>query len=595
MQIRPSKNFILFISLSAIFFVVYFIYFRFFNCYHLLFQEQTHLFLYDMDYFNSFFRKPGGLSTYMGAFLIQFCNNPASAAIIVTIPGILLFCISVSILKNYHIQGIIWSIVPAILLAALQSHQLYSPGTSVGLLFSSLFFLAYISVKNHKYRYPAGIAGCILLYFIAGSLMFLAVVLCIIHELVFANKPGRFIAGPLYIIIAFLVPVISSKLIFYINTEETWLSLLPLDLKRSILPFLFGLLLYFPVLLICLKLWGLISKVSPDPGWNWKNITAGMLGLASLSFLVIRYAYDAKAEILLRIDHYAQEGEWKKALEYSFVYPGTNQLVLYYGNMAMFKTGQMGDKMFHLPQTGINGLLIGWRRNEIAPFFGGEVFYQLGYISEAYRWAFEAMEAMGQNPRSLKRLVVTSIIRNDDRVAQHYINILKETLFYRKWAEHYQELLDNPELQAKDNEITEKRHFQMHTDILASLDGRDVGLLQMLEDHPDNKMAFEYYMASLLLTRDLDKFAENIFRLKDLGYSSIPVHYEEAMLAYMDHTKKNIVPEGYSIRRETIDRLSGFVEIINSSSSRNSAARSLYRDYGGTYWFYMNFATVEKK
>jgi hypothetical protein len=108
-------------------------------------------------------------------------------------------------------------------------------------------------------------------------------------------------------------------------------------------------------------------------------------------------------------------------------------------------------------------------------------------------------------------------------------------------------------------------------------------------------MAFEYYMASLLLNRDLDAFAGNIFRIKDLGYSYIPVHYEEAMLAYMDHTKKNIVPDGYSISSETLKRLSGYLKIFNSARDRNQAARSLYKDYGGTYWFYMNFVNITEQ
>ncbi len=591
---RPGKNSLLVWTTVAIFFLVHFAYFRFFNCYHLVYQEQTQLFLYNTDYFSSFMAKPGGLSSYLGAFLIQFYQNSAAAALIVSLLGIALFFISASILRHYQVNGILWSIIPVMLLAALQSNQLYLPGTTVSLLISCSFFALYISIDIHKFRYLLGFAGFALLYFVAGSFMFLAVVLCVIHEVAHSESPRRLIISPGYILISILIPVISSKLIYYINPEETWLSVMPFQVKRSMFPFLYAFLLYFPLLLIFLKLWKAIAKTGLRSEWNWKNVLAGLIVFISLSFILVKYASDEKTEILLRIDQHIQKGEWDKALEYSFMYPGTNQLVLYYGNMAMFKTGQMGDKMFHLPQAGISGLLLEWKRNEVTPFFGGEVFYQLGYTSEAYRWAFEAMVAMGQNPRSLKRLVVTSIIQDDAPVAQHYINILNETLFYRKWAQDCQKLLDDPELLVKDKEIMGKRYFQMHTDILASLDGKDIGLLRMLQDHPDNRMAFEYYMAYLLLSRDLDNFAENVFRLKDLGYSCIPVHYEEAMLAYMDHTKKNIVPAGYSISRETLRRLSGYLEIYNSAADRNLAARSLYKNYGGTYWFYLNFVNTEQ-
>jgi len=542
-----------------------------------------------------FLSKPGGFCCWLGTFFVQFYQNPFMAALIVTLFSFALFLVSTIILSHYRIKGILWSMIPVIFLAALQSHHLYLPETTAGLLISLSFFALYISVLNHNYRYLSGFIGCSLLYFISGGLAFLAFILCIIHELIFSTAPKRFIVSLGYIILSILIPLISSKLVYYVKTEEIWLYLIPFHLKKSLHPFIYSILLYYPLLLIISKFRSIITKKESQAQWNLKTMLAGIIITGSLIFCIAKFVYDKKTEILLSIDYNIQNGQWNKALENSFKYPGSNQLILYLGNMAMYKTGQMGDKMFHLPQVGIHGLWLEWKRNEVAPFLGGEVFYQLGYISEAYRWAFEAMVAIGQNPRSLKRLVITSIIRDDVSVAQHYINILNKTLFYRKWAQRYQKFLDNPDLLVRDKEIMEKRHFEMHTDILASLEGRDIGLLKLLQDHPDNRMAFEYYMASLMLNKDLDAFASNVYRLGDLGYSYIPVHYEEAMLAYMDHTKKNIVPAGYSISRETLMRLSGYLEIYNSTRDRNSAARSLYKEYGGTYWFYMNFVNAETR
>jgi hypothetical protein len=203
------------------------------------------------------------------------------------------------------------------------------------------------------------------------------------------------------------------------------------------------------------------------------------------------------------------------------------------------------------------------------------------------------MVAMGENPRSLKRLVITSMVTGDTSLARHYINILDETLFYSKWAHHYENLLNNPELLIRDKEIMEKRHFNLHSDIFADVNGQDIGLLQLLNDHPDNRMAFEYYMAQNLLNKNIDKFISQIDRLKELGYTRIPVHYEEAMIVYMRHSDKDIVPEGYSLSRETIGRLSGYIDIINTyGDNRKKAAQMLYPEYGGTYWFYLNFVNL---
>jgi hypothetical protein len=578
---------------TAIFFLAYFAFFLLFNSYHLIFQEQTQLFLFDKSYFASFLLKPGGISSYIGAFVVQFYQNPVAAAFIVTVAGFLIFLILASILRHYGINGIIWPIVPVILFAALHCHQLYSISTTIGFLISTLFFIIYISVKNNGYRYLAGSLGCSMLCLITGGFGLLAFTLCLIHELLFSGNRSRYISVIVYIILAILIPILASRLIYYVKGDGIWMSLIPLHLKKSLEPFVYAILLYIPFLI---ALSGFRDKFSMKVSlseWNWKTVLAGLIVISSLSFYTFHYVYDVKAEALLKIDHFVQKGDWKKALDYSFAYPGTNQLVLYYGNMAMYNTGQMGDKMFHLHQSGTHGLWLEWKRNEITPFFGGELFYQLGYISEASRWAFESMVAMGENPRSLKRLVITSMVTGDTSLARHYINILDETLFYRKWAHHYENLLNNPELLIRDKEIMEKRHFNLHSDIFADVNGQDIGLLQLLNDHPDNRMAFEYYMAQNLLNKNIDRFISQIDKLKELGYTRIPVHYEEAMLVYMSHSDKDIVPEGYSLSRETIGRLSGYIDIINTyGDNRKKAAQMLYPEYGGTYWFYLNFVNL---
>jgi hypothetical protein len=575
---------------TAMFFIAYFAFFFLFNCYHLIYQEQTQLFLFNKYYFSSFLMKMGGICSYLGVFFTQYYQNPFAAAAIVTIAGFFLFLISASILRHHGINGIIWPMMPVIIIAALQCHQLYLFGTTIGLLISTFFFSLYISLKNSAWRYLAGSAGCSLLCLISGGFGMLAFSLCIIHELFFSENRNRFIVVIIYFILAIIVPVLSSRLIFYVKGEAIWLSLIPLDLKKSLHPFIYAMLLYLPLLIAFSGLWRIFSRKEFRSEWTWKTVPAGIFIISTLSFYVFRFVYDVKTEMLLKIDHLVQKGDWSKVLESSFAYPGTNQLVLYYGNMAMYKTGQMGDKMFHLPQVGIHGLWLEWKRNEITPFLGGELYYQLGYMSEAYRWAFESMEAVGENPRSLKRLVITSMVTGDTALARHYINILDETLFYRKWAHHYQYLLNNPELLIHDKEIMEKRHFNLHSDIFADVNSQDIGLLQLLEDHPDNRMAFEYYMAQNLLNKNIDGFVSQIGRLRELGYTHIPVHYEEAMLVYMSHSEKDIVPAGYSLSRETIGLLSGYVEIINNyGNNRNKTSQMLFPKYGGTYWYYLNF------
>jgi hypothetical protein len=130
----------------------------------------------------------------------------------------------------------------------------------------------------------------------------------------------------------------------------------------------------------------------------------------------------------------------------------------------------------------------------------------------------------------------------------------------------------------------------IQTDFVAGSNDSDIGLKQLLENHPDNRMAFEYYMSSLLLDKNLIAFAANIERIKDFGYKEIPVHYEEALLIYMGYAKKNVVPQGYGIRKVTVQRFKDYAKAYSSrSGTPETAAQYFNKSYGNTYWFYLHF------
>jgi hypothetical protein len=247
--------------------------------------------------------------------------------------------------------------------------------------------------------------------------------------------------------------------------------------------------------------------------------------------------------------------------------------------------------MFYYNQIGVPGLWLNREGDEISLFLGGELFYHLGNINEAYRWAFDSMVTNGQSsPRLLKQLVLTSLINGDLAVAGKYLNILDQSLFYRNWSKHYHNYLNDPDLLLKDPEITGKRHLLIKADFVSGSNDSEIALKPLFENHPDNRMAFEYYMSSLLLEKDLNAFAANIDRIKDFGYREIPVHYEEALLIYMGYVKKNVMPQGYGIRKSTVQRFKEYAKVYSSrSGSPETAAQSFDKSFGNTYWFYFHF------
>jgi hypothetical protein len=579
----------------GLFFISFFIYFFLFNRYHLAFQEQIQLFRYNCDYFTGFLARPGGLSFYIGAFFNQFYVVPVVAASIVTLSGITICLLTSYILRKHNISGIFWSIIPVLLVGALYGDYLYNIGYSIGFILALSAAAIYISITKEYIRYAAGIISLFFLYFLTGGFSLLATVFFIIHEFIFSKGRPRFFVSLGYVIAAISIPYLACHSIYFIPKSDTWLYpvLFPFDGITKILLLL--LLAYSPLLLIVVKIWMIISKKTQLLfSWSWKTVIVGMIFSLIFSWGIIKYTYDTKTETLFRIDYYIQHSEWRKALENAARYPGTNRLVTYFANLSLYKTGQMGNSLFHFNHTGKDDLWLEWPGGKLSLFFGSEVFYHLGYFNEGYRRAYDAMVLTGQNPRSLKLLAKISIVNGNDALAEKHLEILGQTLFYRKWSRNYRRLILNNELMQNDLEITEKRHLLLDSDFLVDTNDPEKTLLSLLHQHLDNRMAYEYLMASLLLDKNLTAFTSYITSLKSFHFKELPVHYEEAMLVYMSQIQMNIVPEGYKIRETTIRSFKDYFNDYSNARSSfsgdlNLMARKLNKNYSKTYWYYLNF------
>ena len=554
------------------------------------FQEQNQLFRFNWNYFVHFLSKPGGLSEYIGAFFIQFYLNPIAGAFIVTFTGIAAFILARYIFKKLTVTGIIWTLIPVVLLIQ-QSEYMFKLENVIAQLLVLLFFAIYISIRNDSYRLVLGVTGGIFLYLACGGFSFIAVLLFILYELLYSKSRFRIFAASSLLLIAVVFPYFASRTIYFIPTREIWfdpnLSVFRELSKYSLLLFP----VYFALTLILKKFTPASIKSWFHLEWNRKTILAGAVIILALFWGIKKYVYDTKLRLFLEMDYNVQLEKWDKVLELSSQSQGTNRLILYYTNLALYKTGHLGDKLFYFRQMGIPGLWLDRGKDEISLFLGGGIFYDMGNFNEATRWACDAMIANGQNPpRLLKQLVLTALVNGDMGIAENYLNILDESIYYKDWAKHYLNYLSDPDLLLKDPEIAAKRHMMVQNDFVASKDRSDIGLKYLLENHADNRMAFEYYMTSLLLSKNLKVFAANIDRIADLGYKEIPVHFEEALLIYMSLAKIDAVPKGFGIRESTIQRFQEYTKLY-ASKFRNpaSAAKSLAEYFDNTYWFYWHF------
>lgn len=553
-----------------------------------MYLEQNQLFLYNLNYIKEYFTLPGGLPLYIGSFFTQFYISSWAGAFIFTLNAFTVFILSDFIYRKHNFKSSVLAVVPVWLLAILQSNELFIFGQSLGFLSLISFFALHISIKKSALRYIFYFAGWPILYILSGGYSIPAVLLCALHELLYRKQKNHHLIFVLFILTGVLVPYLSAHIIFYIAPNKIFTYPILSNLHSYSLYALVLLLVWNPLLLLIKYFLNKINSLNNRLlSWNLTNVLVSTLIFTLMGFGVYKYAYNNKAEIMLGMDHFVQQAEWVKVLKLSDQYPGNNRLVIYYTNLALYKTGSMLNNMFSYPQIGANGLRLKWDSNS-SSFFGGDVFYNLSFTNEAYRWAFEALVVKGSNPRSLKRLVITSIINGDSTIAKKYLNLLNQTLFYRKWAQHYSTDLSDSVLAEKDFEISRNRDMIIHSDFFSN--ENSLNLEELLYNHPQNKMAYEYFMASLLLEKNLEELARNILKIKDFGYTKIPVHLEEALLFYNSYKNKYLVPEGFSFRPETIQRFKDYATIYTKYRNNPSVVeKELKKKYGNTYWFYLKF------
>ena len=252
-------------------------------------------------------------------------------------------------------------------------------------------------------------------------------------------------------------------------------------------------------------------------------------------------------------------------------------------NLALSKSGRMADSQFEYFQNGPDGLLPPFVRDHTSPVSTSEIFWQLGMVNTAQRYAFEAQEAIPdfqKSARLYQRLVETNIVNGDWDVARKYLKALQHARFYRKWARETRALLDAGTIFERRPELARARKLRLKDhDFLFSDTEMDsmLGLLNV--EHPENTMALEYLMAWALLKKDLDRFVECIGLLQA---PQMPKAYQEALLLRWVMTHSNFEGLPPYLSRSHARRINAFLTDMQSGKTEDQMRQA----YGDTYWFY---------
>lgn len=122
-----------------------------------------------------------------------------------------------------------------------------------------------------------------------------------------------------------------------------------------------------------------------------------------------------------------------------------------------------------------------------------EFYYAIGDISRAERGAFMSCVSVPSNRNiyNVKRLAECALVRNDQKAAEKFLGLLRQTIPYREWAERA----------PNDKRYRKKAQFINLQDTISPSEESYNIMTQLVKSNPKNKVALDYMLCSLLLKK----------------------------------------------------------------------------------------------
>ena len=257
-------------------------------------------------------------------------------------------------------------------------------------------------------------------------------------------------------------------------------------------------------------------------------------------------------------------------------------------NLALSRLGKQGDAMC-LYKNGSKAYAapFGMRLMLVA---GPLIYYQYGMLNYCNRLCMEMGVEFGFRTEDYQLLVNCALLDDDKPLARKYINILKQTIFYRDWAEQAEALLDNPALIANDAEREPITHMLHYANFIGGDNGYTESFLMtrlVRSKYTDDPVFQEQALLASLFTKDIQQFWYHFHNYVALHPNQhMPRYYQEAAYLYgklEDRPDLDTMPFDESVK-------SSFESFMTAASNYDNQTvevcrEGLYPLFGDTYYY----------
>lgn len=512
----------------------------------LSYREQLQLFQTTGSYFKDHVGMPGGMAVYIGEFFSQFFNNFwIGAAVMVGL--MLLLLLSCYFLDMRYAPST--SKFTSYLLAVIPLISVWlflgNPDVRISFLIALIITLAFAclfsgtaSQFKFKGQYIIMAVGTSLLYWLTGPTTFIFTLLIVIG--VFSSRVST-LGKTVFLFVS--VAWLAANILIWSATLPYPFSYQLIGIGYMMTP---DVLTGGQIIVECIC--ALMPLIALFIGRIPQKITIPTLIAGEVIAIVLLYpkSYDTLTYRLIDYDYMVRTNDWEGIIRYSEQYNPDLPLSVSATNLALGMTGQLDSRAFDYYQHGTEGLLPNFVKEPLSSWTTGEIFFRLGMINSAQRFYFEGMEAIpnyNKSSRAVKRMAEAAIIRGEYVLAQKYLRMLENTLFYRKWAKRNLELLKDTNAVTTHPLYGQLRTRMIDENYLFSEGELDKTLGQLFLKDPGNNLAKQYLILYPLLQRNLDKFMQYMGVVAESQPTYNPLLAQQA-LAFISMKNRQPVPSG---------------------------------------------------
>ena len=577
------------------------IFFSLYYPHHFLEQEQEYIFQFSLDFFRQYLIQPGGIAGLTGDFLLQFCHIGFLGGVVITLLSLSIWLTTRALFRQFSLTGRWWvvALLPILLLWTIHCDYLSRISGSVAYLLTLAGLHIFIGIRNPILRRRSAPLLILLLYWICGGPFMGAAVAMAFIELFLPLRmvnmqpqpqPLRIITALFYLLVTLLIPILMRRFFLTISWKAAFFGEYIYENALAFPTEIFLLWAFVPAIILWFSWFP--PKASVHQGVALIQFALALGG----GYLAIQSNSNLYREHIFALSHYTQQREWTQALSYYERHKTEGKMSSCLVNLALANQGNLLNAMFFYPQYGEWGLVPEWTEDFWTPPMLHKVVAQIalangsigmhranGFMSNVYG-------LRGMQPEVLQDQIRAEILNGSYEVASKMLRPLERSLFYRKWAREIRELLNHPESISQASwfrQMEQIRYTETPFDDVQEFAERRVF---ELDSTPRNRVAFEYFMADILLTRKIVPLIEHLPLLKRFGYNTIPIHLQEALLAYstLPIAKQEVLNQ-YPISKTVGANYQNYMRMYAQYKDKPEFTSVMAKSFGNTYWYYMHF------